>query len=214
MAAPIAHGEPAPTRETVVVPVGLNVPSTAEQTHVHTQPIATTTPAPALWLLGAHGGAGVSTLSHTWAPAGDALGGWPSLDRHRGVVIVARTHRHGLSRAHLLLRQAAAQLVGDCVLLGLLTVADHAGTLPPILRRHRDLVEELAPAAWRVPFIPEFRLVTAEQLPIWSPRDPVDAETRGRFARRPNPSTTVHPDLVAIGTEVFAAARRAATPSP
>lgn len=204
MVAPMAHGEDGTARD---VPVGLNVPPATEQAPIWREALSTDTPAPAFWLLGAHGGAGVSALARTWAPAADSRRGWPAADRHRYVVVVARTHRAGLGAAHVLLRQAVGGLTGGCLLLGLITVADHDGILPTTLRRQRDLVEELAPAAWRVPFLPLYRRLTLDQMPQWSPRDPLP--DRKRFARRDD-GDVVHPDLAEVGTAIFRAARDAA----
>ncbi|MFR9753958.1 DUF6668 family protein [Nocardia sp. 004] len=204
-ALPIARGTPT-TRP--VAPAGLKVPAPEEQAPVWDYALSTATPPPAMWLLGAHGGAGVSTLAHTWAPAADAQRGWPSADRHPNVVVVARTHRIGLNAAHILLRQAAAGLIGECMLLGLVTITDHNGHLPATLRRHLALVEELAPAAWRIPFLPIYRCLNIEQMPQWSPRiEPT--EPQRRFSRT-DPTTTVHPDLTEIGRAVFDTARTAA----
>ncbi|MFI8977294.1 DUF6668 family protein [Nocardia asteroides] len=192
-------------------PVGLKVPAVEELRDVLDVPRSTAKPAPAYWLLGAHGGSGTSTLTASWAPAADAQGAWPAADTHPSVVVVARTHRTGLNAAHVLLRQAAAGLIGRARLLGLVTIADHDGPLPALLRRQLGLVEELAPHGWRLPFIPEFRCASADQLPQWSPRDEPAAEPRKRFARRPDPTVTVHPAIAETGAEIFAAARAAAT---
>ncbi|WP_433717299.1 DUF6668 family protein (plasmid) [Nocardia sp. CA-084685] len=202
MAAPIAHGEGGTTPE---VPAGLNVPSVSEQAPIWHEPLTTTTPAPAFWVLGAHGGAGASTLTQTWAPAADSQRGWPAADRYPHVVIVARTHRTGLAAAHVLLRQAAARLTGGCKLLGLVTIADAPGALPNTLRRQRDLVEELAPQSWRIPYLGIYRQLPLEQMPQWCPRD--QPPEHKRFSR-PDPDT-VHPQLAEIGTDIFQAARNA-----
>lgn len=206
-AAAIARSEPAPA---AAVPVGLKVPAADERAAIWDQPLATTTPHPAFWLIAAHGGAGATTLAHLWAPAADAQRGWPAADRYPSVVVLARTHRTGLNAAHVLLRQAAAGLIGGCTLLGLVTVADHDGSLPTSLRRQRDLVEELAPNAWRIPFLPPLRLLTPDQLPQWSPRDkpPPDAK---RFARKPDPTELVPTEIADVGTEIFTLARTTAT---
>ncbi|WP_051047465.1 DUF6668 family protein [Nocardia asiatica] len=191
-------------------PVGLKVPDQHELAPVWDHALSAATPHPAFWLVGAHGGAGASTLARTWAPAGDARRGWPAADRYSNVVVVARTHRVGLHAAHVALRQAAAGLIGECTLLGLVVVADHDGALPKTLRRQLDLVEELAPAAWRVPFIPVYRLLHHDQMPQWSPRD-APAEPPKRLGGKPDPAEVVHPELASIGSAIFAAARAAVT---
>ncbi|MEU7631872.1 DUF6668 family protein [Nocardia sp. NPDC049220] len=204
-----AHGGDSPRG---AGPVGLNIPQQHEQAPVWDHPLSAATPHPAFWLVGAHGGAGVSTLARTWAPAGDAQRGWPGGDRYSNVVVVARTHRVGLQSAHVLLRQAAGGLIGGCTLLGLVAVADHDGALPKTLRRQLDLVEELAPTAWRIPYIPVYRLLSLDQMPQWSPRDAAPEPSK-RLAAKPDPAEVVHPELAAIGSAIFAAARTAATRS-
>lgn len=207
-AAATARSDPAPA---TAVPVGLNVPAADERAVIWDRPLATTTPHPAFWLVAAHGGAGVTTLAHLWAPAADARRGWPAADRYPQVVVVARTHRSGLNAAHLLLRQAAAGLIGGCALLGLVTVADHDGSLPTSLRRRRDVVEELAPHSWHIPFLPPLRLLTPDQLPQWSPRDKAPPPENRRFARKPDPTEQVPAEIADIGAEIFTLARTTAT---
>src|SRR5699024_488177 len=110
---------------------------------------------PAIWLLGAHGGAGVTTLKDSWAPAGDCLGGWPAADADPYTVIVCRAHARGLEAAHILLRQARAGHIGRAQLVGLVTVADAPGKLPSRLRRRLRVVQAAAPTAWSIPWIGE-----------------------------------------------------------
>jgi hypothetical protein len=115
------------------------------------------------WWLGVHGGAGVSTLE-TCLPGGvDAHRAWPNpaIVGPSLVVLVARTHVAGMTRAAWALRQAA---VGDVPagvqVAGVVTVADSpngfARPQDEALRRLRGL----APHLWLVPWIDEFRLVT------------------------------------------------------
>lgn len=201
---PAAAGKPSGRTR---VPAGLRVPDVDAQAPVWDRPLATTAPHPAFWLLGAHGGAGASTLARTWAPAADAAGGWPAHDRYPGVVVVARTDRLGLKAAHALLLQAAAGLHGGCELLGLVTVADHDGKLPATLRRQLDVVESAAPRTWRIPFLPLYRTLDYEQMPVWSPKDAPPVAT-SRWSRT-DPAVYPDPALVSTGSEVFTAAHRA-----
>jgi hypothetical protein len=159
------------------------------------RPIAESAPAPAFWLLAAHGGAGATTLARTWAPAGDARGGWPAADVHPGVVVVTRTHAAGLARARKLLRQARDGKIGGAILLGLLTIPDAPGAPPPELLGLVARTEDLAPCSWRVPYLPDYRLLLPEDLPVWSPA----AE----------PAESLDASLVAGGWEIFEAARAA-----
>ncbi len=211
MASPLARGaqstDTAPSR--VVIPAGLRIPPAESMAPVWDEEIATAAPRPAFWLLGAHGGACVSTLARTWAPSGDCRRGWPSADRYRSVVIVARTHRAGLHSAHELLLQATAGLSGDCTLLGLLTVPDADGKLPATLRRQLEVVEAAAPHAWRLPYLGHYRSLTYDQMPVWSPNDPPPPP--GSKLRRADPTAYPDPALADVGADIFAAARLAAT---
>lgn len=135
---------------------------------------------PAVWLLRAHGGAGVSTLERVLAPAGDCFGRWPGCvgDESPFVVVVARETVPGLIKAQDLLRAHAAGLAGPSQLLGLITVADRPGRRPPAaIRRTRELTAELTEHAWRLGWIEDFPL-TADlgSLPSWSPLDPPPAK--------------------------------------
>ncbi|WP_130865287.1 DUF6668 family protein [Acidipropionibacterium timonense] len=112
-----------------------------------------------LWVLGAHGGAGESTVAAMtrWRPAGHL---WPvavgALARP-AVLVVARSNAHGLEAA----RAAACQwAAGDlaCDLAGLLVIADAPGRLPVPLRHLRDVVAGTYPHAWHMPWLPPLRL--------------------------------------------------------
>lgn len=115
------------------------------------------------WWLGVHGGAGVTTLDG-WLPGGvDAHRMWPDPDvvGPSLVVLVARTHVAGLTRAAWALRQAAAGDVPSGVrVAGVVVVADgpSSGFGRPqeeALRRLRGI----APHMWLIPWIDELRLV-------------------------------------------------------
>jgi len=114
------------------------------------------------WWLGAHGGAGESTLAewlpgsrpadHRWptAPAGpvDPAGGAPS-----PVVLVCRSHARGLQAAQKALTDWASGAVPGVELLGLVVVADAPGRLPKPLRDLARLVGGGAPRVWHLPWI-------------------------------------------------------------
>ena len=191
------------------VPAGLRIPPVERQAPIHPDPVAGPGRPPVMWLLGAHGGAGVSTLARVWAPAGDALGGWPAADRYRSVIVVARTHRTGLAAAHDLLLQAAAGLVGGCTVIGLALVPDTPGKLPKTLRRSADVVASAAPAVWSLPWVPDLRVHTADDLAAWSPAEP-DPTPPGRLRAQVTSAAAPHPGLVAAGHAAFDAARTAA----
>ncbi len=116
-------------------------------------------------LLGAHGGAGVTSLLRAGLDqvAVDADRCWP---RAGLVLLVARTSTSGLEGARDLARQHAGGLVGDGELLGLVLVADAPGRLPARIVGLRDLVSGAFPRTWHLPWLQEWRLAaTTEPLP-------------------------------------------------
>lgn len=116
-----------------------------------------------LWVVGAHGGAGVSTLLALGEP-----GEWSSTDRAwpydptGGVlptVLVARTSAAGLLAAQSALTQWAGGGVHPSVrLLGLVLAADAPGHLPKPLRDLAKVVGGGAPRTWSLPWSEAVRL--------------------------------------------------------
>lgn len=140
----------AATPQAGVAPLGPGLPSRS---------ITTTA---ALWVVGAHGGAGESTLADLdpqWAAAGHA---WPVDDRTElppAVVLVARTHAAGLTAAqHALAQWASGGAGSEIALLGLILVNDAPGRLPKPLRHLADHVAGGAPRVWHLGWIEEWRL--------------------------------------------------------
>ncbi|KZF07818.1 hypothetical protein A2J03_22685 [Rhodococcus sp. EPR-157] len=206
---PAEHRDYYRDEEPSAAPAGLRIPPPARRAPIHDTPVSVHGRPPVMWLLAAHGRSGAGTLAQIWAPAGDARRGWPAADRHSNVVVVCRTDRDGLAAAHDLLLQSAAGLTGGCILLGLVLVPDAPGPLPKTLRRRADVIASAAPAVWRIPYIDDLRTHNQNELATWSPAEP-DPPPPGRM-RAPAPSTTApHPDLAAIGREIFIAARIAA----
>lgn len=101
-----------------------------------------------LWLVAAHGGAGVSTLCRS-APGLFASAGrrWP---QGACCAVVARTSAGGLLAAQGVLTDWAAGHAGTARLLGLILIDDAPGRLPKPLADLAHLVSGGAPAAWRI----------------------------------------------------------------
>ena len=72
----------------------------------------------------------------------------------------------------------AAGLVGGCTVIGLALVPDAPGKLPKTLRRSADVVASAAPAVWSLPWVPDLRVHTADDLAPWSPAEPDPAAAR------------------------------------
>lgn len=131
-------------------------------------PVRPTTGSASLFIVGAHGGAGESTVAgldprwlatdHTWPEVPDGS------TAH--CVVVARTHVPGLLAAQRALTQWAASGAGPSArCAGLLLIADAPGRLPsPIL----DMVKHVsggAPRLWRLDWIEQWRLGDLESRP-------------------------------------------------
>ena len=131
---------------------------------------------PSWWLVSAHGGAGVSMLTASWSIAGDSSGAFPAgFDEESPfVVIVARESAWGIARAHDLLTQHLSGHGGATTLVGLVTVAAAPGRLQTALRQRLEVVVGLVDDRhWRIPWIDAWIEMTPDELPFWTPGDPV-----------------------------------------
>jgi hypothetical protein len=122
-----------------------------------------------LWWVGAHGGAGETTLARL-APGSRAAGhAWPAPaagSPASRVVVVARTDHSGLLAAQRVAREwASGQVAGLVDLVGLVLVADAPGRRPKELRQLEQLVSGGYPRSWTLPWIDAWRL---------GPADPAD----------------------------------------
>lgn len=120
-------------------------------------PVVPASATAALWVVGAHGGAGessVAALVDGWVPTDHV---WPDCPQARLCVLTARTSADGLLAAQAALRQWAA---GDTPvdLAGLVLIADAPGRLPRPLRELADLISGGAPRTWHLPWIEDWRL--------------------------------------------------------
>lgn len=117
-------------------------------------------PEPGWWWAGCHGGAGVTTLMNVIEGGQDSDRAWPvprSGESH--VVLVARTHEHGLRMAQAAAKQwASGMLPGSVRLLGLVLVPDSAGRRPRALTDLARLIAGGVPRAWELGWHEEFRL--------------------------------------------------------
>lgn len=124
-----------------------------------------TLPVDGVALLGAHGGAGVTSLLRAGLDrvAVDADRRWPPAGP---VLLVARTSTSGLEWARDLARQHASGQAGDVELLGLVLLPDAPGRLPARTCELRDLVSGAFARTWQLPWLEEWRLAaTNEPLP-------------------------------------------------
>lgn len=113
-----------------------------------------------LWVVGAHGGAGESTIAElddAWVAASHA---WPAVapGGSTRVIIVARTSTRGLLAAKAVAKQWATGLVQGVDVLGLVLVVDAPGRLPKPLRDLTKVVGGGYPRTWHVPWVESWRL--------------------------------------------------------
>ena len=116
------------------------------------------------WLLGVHGGAGVTSLVRCGVAGADAERVWPCQGL---VVLVSRRTSYGLEWARDAARQhASGGAPAGAALAGLAVVADAPGCTPPRVGRFLNLICGAFPRVWEVPWVEEWRLAGyAEPLP-------------------------------------------------
>lgn len=112
-----------------------------------------------LWIVGAHGGAGETTLSQLVPGSRPADHRWliPADGDESRWIVAARTHATGLAAAQNVLRQWASGAVPPVQLLGLVLIADAPGRLPRELRDQADLVASGSPRTWTLPWYEPWR---------------------------------------------------------
>lgn len=113
-----------------------------------------------LWVIGAHGGAGETTVA-------ELLGGtatqrrWPRVEPPAPVLLVARTHARGLRAAQLAMRAWAAGQTPPAELIGLLLVADAPRRAPKPLAQLASTLAGGVPRCWHLGWVPELRITTS-----------------------------------------------------
>ena len=119
----------------------------------------TMTGSAALWIIGAHGGAGESRIA-------DLLGAratdhcWPVLQdgSEPRVLLVCRADMRGLTAARSALTQWVSGATPKVDLLGLAVLADAPGKTPKALRDFTSIVGGGAPRLWILPWVEAWRL--------------------------------------------------------
>lgn len=115
-------------------------------------------PAPFVWL-GAHGGAGVTSLAATSGIGLDLSLEWPSppLGWPASVALVCRTSATGLDAAAHFLHAWASRMVPGINVVALVTVASEPGRLPKSLRTRIHELSGAVPSTFSVAWIPSWR---------------------------------------------------------
>ncbi len=118
-------------------------------------------PPVSMWWVGAHGGAGESTLEQLLEGSRANGHAWPHAEERPmtlpPVILVARTHARGLRAAQLAATEWAAGNV-PVQLYGLALVADAPGRLPKPLRDFATVIAGGLPRVWRLPWVEAWRL--------------------------------------------------------
>ena len=112
-----------------------------------------------VWWVGVHGGAGESTLEQLLEGSRANGHAWPDAEQGTTpppVILVARTHAHGLRQAQLAATEWASGNVA-VQLHGLVLVADAPRRLPKPLRDFAHVVGGGVPQVWRVPWVEAWR---------------------------------------------------------
>ncbi|WP_127920961.1 DUF6668 family protein [Bifidobacterium xylocopae] len=120
----------------------------------HMLPVVEPWEANRIWIVGAHGGAGESTLAAldpTWEAANHAF---PAESQ---VIVCCRTDAAGLERGRLALQQVMAGYAGAARVVALALVSDSPARLTSSLKQRRRLVASLAPTVVDFPYQRQLR---------------------------------------------------------
>ncbi|WP_280202781.1 MULTISPECIES: hypothetical protein [Nocardia] len=174
MSAPVLHLN----RRNSVVGARLDpatVAAPARRAPVRGAPLAVTGRYPPLFaVMGAHGGAGASTLARWWAPAADTGRAWPaSPATTRYVLVAARLCMPGLTAAADRLREWHAGLAPDGVtVIGLVLTATRPGRVPSVVRGYRGVVADLVEYVYDIGWHDELLGCELDELAEFQPADP------------------------------------------
>lgn len=127
-------------------PSTIIAPPPEHRATVRTTPLPTTGRFPPLFaVMGAHGGAGTSTLARWWAPAADIGTQWPGSEHTtQRVLLAARLCLPGLIAAADRLREWHAGLTPpEVTVIGLALTPVRTGRMPATVRRYRATVAAL-----------------------------------------------------------------------
>ena len=155
--------ETAPPQESVAAPVVAPTGAIGPQPSV-TPPEAgdqlrtfTTRIHARVWVVGAHGGSGESTMAQLLE--GTETGHkWPDTTPAPAVLLTARTHARGLHAAQLAMRAWAAGQTPHIRLIGLVLVADAPGKLPRPLSDLAEVISGGVPHLWQIGWVDQYRL--------------------------------------------------------
>lgn len=171
----LAASTPDETADGRLDPITVTGPEPEHRAPVRNSPLPVTGAYPPLFaVLGAHGGAGTSTLARWWAHAADTGLAWPaSTVTTQRVVVAARDCLPGLTAAADRLREWHAGLTPPGVtVVGLVLVPPRPGRVPLAVRRYRSTVAALVEGAvWSVRWHDELLTHELDDLAAYTPSD-------------------------------------------
>ncbi|MFD4431478.1 hypothetical protein [Nocardia sp. NPDC058497] len=153
---------------------------------------------PLVAIVGAHGGAGTSTVARWWAPAADCGQQWPaSPETTQRVVVAARLCLPGLIACADRLREWHAGSAPDGVdVVGVVLTAARPGRIPAAVRRYRAVVEDLTDLVWEIGWHDELVERELGELAQFAPFTPAPP-------RRSGLTETVPADVHRAGSELI-----------
>lgn len=184
-----------------------NTDSTSDTTEI---PVATHSVladgerSPAVFLLPAVGGCGVSTLAHSIAPFAET-DMFPAADDPNMVVVVTTATYTGVQAAHRIVQQSNDGRAGGCQLLGLVVVTTAGGKIPKPVTQRLAPVESKVRHIWHVDYVDAWRCLPTEQLPVWDPTvtsNTEDARGARRRKKKTTAATEVPERVVSVATEI------------
>lgn len=117
-----------------------------------------------LWWLGAHGGAGETTLASLSPGTRPADHAWPIPTKggHSKVVVVARNNYNGLLAAQrAAIEWASGSLGADVQLMGLVLIPDAPGKRPKAIEQLERVISGGFPRVFNMPWMEEWRFAAA-----------------------------------------------------
>lgn len=165
----------------------VNTPTGGELLPVAEQPINPSSETrPIAWLVGAHGGAGTTTLATMFAPFEDAGRQIPAEDFPNTVILVGQAHKYGLRRLHEAILQFDSGQAGDAALVGVVLIHGVPGKVPRTLAGDIQRIRESAPShnLWEIPYIEAWRTALHRELPDWDPSNPPAADPSAGKGKR------------------------------
>lgn len=180
----------------------IDTPPTARRAPTRTEPLPTTAAYPPLFaVLGAHGGAGASTLAHWWIHAADTGRAWPAAAAStQRVVVTARECLPGLTAAADRLREWRAHVTPTGVdVVALVLIAARPGDVPRPVRRYADTIADLVDGAvHRIGWHEQLLECELDDLATYAPRDAPPTRRR----RRGDLRDQVPADVAAVGAAI------------